>query len=377
MTALQPLLPKAAFQRVPEVAHLCVGGEAPMLHSHQEVLAHFLTLKSNGFVGREHDLMALLAECRERAGQLLGVPAADIAFLNSASEGLSQLVHGLTWAEGDNVVVEDIEFPSSIYHWTGLQDRGVELRVVRHADQPGGFERLAAAVNDHTRVIAVSQVSYLTGRRYDLAALRQLADAHGALLSIDATHAAGVVPVAAEYADILVSSCYKFLLATHGAAIFYRNPARLRNLVPQTLGWHSVEPGHTVAEPTDYILLPTAARFEGGNPPFMALALLNNALATLAKVGIPAIEQHVLALGEQLWPELTARGLTLLTPTDPAKRAANICFACDAGVAVTEALQAQNVLVWGGDGRVRISFHAYNDSSDIDRLLAALDATLK
>ncbi len=373
---IAPLIPKDQFMRVPEVAHLAIGGEAPMLHSHLAAINDFFALKSNGFHGREVEIMAQLQQTRERAGKLLGVAAAEIAFLNSASEGLGQLVNGLCWQTGDNVVVEDIEFPSSLYHWTRFADQGVEVRIVRQDPGPATLDKLAAAVDSRTRVITTSQVSYLTGRRYDLAALRAIADQHDALLSIDATHAAGVVPVQAEYADILVSSCYKFLLATHGAAIFYRNPQRLGDLPPQTVGWHSVAPGHSVANPTAHTLAPTAARYEAGNPPFMALALLNNALATLEDLDIARIEQHVLALGSILWPALAARGLTLLTPQAPADRAANICFAWPDPATLVSRLAAENVLVWGGDGRIRVSFHAYNDSSDIDRLLTALDKLL-
>jgi cysteine desulfurase/selenocysteine lyase len=370
------LISKNAFLRVTEVAHLCAGGETAILRSHSAAVERFFTLKSNGFEGREVGVMGLLQRTRERAGALLGAPAADIAFLSSASEGLGQLAAGLDWQPGDNVVVEDIEFPSGLYPWTRLAEQGVEVRVVRQSGGEASFDGLAAALDDRTRVLATSQVSYLTGRRYDLADLRALADRHGALLSIDATHAAGVVPVAAHYADLLVSSCYKFLLGVHGAAIFYCNPQRLGQFQPQSLGWHSVASHHTVAAPTDYTLGPTAARFEAGNPPFMALAVLENALATLETIGVEQIERHVLALGTVLRAALQERGLTLLTPEDPARRGPNICFSWPDSVGLTAALAEHGVLVWGGDGRVRISFHAYNDEDDVTRLLAALDACL-
>ncbi|HEY8598885.1 MAG TPA: aminotransferase class V-fold PLP-dependent enzyme, partial [Thermomicrobiales bacterium] len=370
------LISKDAFLRVAEVAHLCAGGETAILRSHNAAVERFFALKSDGFDGREVGVMGLLQRTRERASELLGVPPGDIAFLNSASEGLGQLAAGLDWRPGDNVVVEDIEFPSGLYPWTRLAAQGVEVRLVRQEGGEATIDRLAAALDDRTRVLAVSQVSYLTGRRYDLAELRALADRHGALLSVDATHAAGVVPVAAQHADLLVSSCYKFLLGVHGAAILYCNPQRLGNLQPQSLGWHSVASHHTVAAPTDYTLRPTAARFEAGNPPFMALAVLENALETLATIGVERIERHVLALGGLLHSALQARGLTLLTPEDPARRGPNICFSWPDSVGLVAALAAHGILVWGGDGRVRVSFHAYNDEDDVARLLTALDACL-
>jgi cysteine desulfurase/selenocysteine lyase len=319
-------------------------------------------------------VMGILATCRQRAGDLLGVPADDIAFLSSASEGINQLANWLDWQPGDNVVVEDIEFPSGIYPWVRLRDRGVEVRVVRQSGDTPTLERIAASMDSRTRILATSQVSYLTGRRYDLADLAALARQHGSLLSVDATHAAGVVAVAAQHADILVSSCYKFLLAVHGGAIFYRNPARLADLEPLTVGWHSIGGHHSVATPTDFTLNSAAARFEAGNPPFISVAVLENSLRYLAGIGIERIEQHVLALGDLLWHALRDRGFELLTPEDAASRGPNICFAWDNPMQLVDALAERNILIWGGDGRIRISLHAYNDQGDIERLLTGLDA---
>jgi len=194
---------------------------------------------------------------------------------------------------------------------------------------------------------------------------------------VDPTPAAGVVPVPARYADVLVSSCYKYLLGVHGSAIFYCNPARLAGLQPQTIGWHSITGARTITTPTAYELAPDASRFEAGNPPFMALAVLDNALSYLESVGIERIERHVLALGGKLRRALEERGLTLLTPEDPARRGPNICFAWPESAALVHTLAERGVLVWGGDGRIRISFHLYNDDADIERLLAALDAVMK
>ena len=373
-TRIETLVDKADFLTLPEVAHLCAGGETPILRSHSEAVARFFDQKSRGMVGREQGLMGTLASCRTLVGDLLGVPGDDIAFLSSASEGVNQLATWLDWQPGDNVVVEDIEYPSDIYPWVRLRERGVEVRVVRQSGDTPTLERIAAAMDGRTRVLSASQVSYLTGRRYDLADLGALARQHGALLSIDATHAVGVVPVAAQHADILVSSCYKFLLGVHGAAVFYRNPARLAGLEPLTVGWHSIGSRHSVAAPTDYALRPTAARFEAGNPPFMALAVLENALRYLGAIGIERIERHVLDLGAILWRGLRDRGFELLTPEDETHRGPNICFAWDDPATLVAGLAARNVQIWGSDGRIRVSLHAYNDQDDVERLLAGLDA---
>jgi selenocysteine lyase/cysteine desulfurase len=373
-TRIDALVNRADFLLEPGVAHLCAGGETPILRSHTAAVERFFADKSQGQAGRMAGLMGLLERTRTRAGALLGVPADDVAFLGSSTEGINQLVGGVDWQPGDNVVVEDIEFPSDIYLWTRLAARGVEVRVVRQWGGEASLARLADALDARTRVLAVSQVSFLTGRRYELAELAEITHRTNALLSVDATHAAGVVPVEARHADLLVTSCYKFLLAVHGVALCYVNPARLAELAPRMVGWNSSATLGGVADPTTFPMRADARRFEAANPPFMNLAVLENALAYLDHVGVERIEQHVLALGTQLRAALATRGLPLLTPDDPAQRGPNVCFLWPEPEALVARLAEHGVLAWGDSGRIRVSFHAYNDSADIERFLTALDA---
>src|SRR4029450_5113185 len=97
--------------------------------------------------------------------------------------------------------------------------------------------RASAAVDARTRLVLVSQVSFLTGQRLDLARCAELGRGRGAWLAVDATHALGVVPVPGDVCDFVVSSCYKWLLATHGVGIFAYNAERVGELAAATIGW--------------------------------------------------------------------------------------------------------------------------------------------
>src|SRR6185437_12545338 len=136
-------------------------------------------------------------------------------------------------------------------------------------------------VDARTRIVSVSQVSYLTGQRLNMPAVADIAWQAGARLIVDATHALGVVPVDANLCDFLVSSCYKWLLAVHGAGVFVWNRSRVTDLRPASLGWHSVARRGGIGHPTDVILRPDADRFEVGNPSLPSIYVLNNALTRL------------------------------------------------------------------------------------------------
>jgi cysteine desulfurase/selenocysteine lyase len=371
---IHPLIAKSEFVGLDNIAHLAAGGEAPMLKSHQQVFEQFMIDKSRGEKARALEA-DMVETTRGKCGQLFSVNPQDITFLSNASEGINNVAYGLDLQPGDNVVIADIEFPSGILPWTRFESMGVEVRVVRHKHWFIDLDDIAALINDRTRVVTMSHVSMFTGQRIDLEALSRLVRSSNALLLLDATHAAGVVPVDASLADIMVSSCYKWLLGVHGAAVFFVNRERLPDFSPPFLGWNnSVEHGGW-EKPTEFALQPTAHQFQPGNAGFISVYILNNALDHILRTGINTIEQHALNLSGILYKAVEALGYELMTPADDSQRAGNVCFMAQDLENIRQALERQQVYIWGayaGFGRLRISTHLYNDSTDVDRCIAAL-----
>ncbi len=376
---IEALIPKSEFIGLEENAHLCAGGESPMLKSHLQAIEQFMIDKSRGELAR--DLEAEKVEqARGKCANLFSVNAEDITFLSNASEGINNVAYGLDWKAGDNVVIADVEFPSGLLPWTRLERQGVEIRVVKHKNWQTRLDDIAALVDTRTRVVTLSHVSMLTGQRIDLPALSQLVRSSNALLLLDATHAAGVVPVDARLADVMVSSCYKWLLGTHGAAVFYVNRETLPDFEPPFLGWNSVASHGGWEQPTQFTLKPDLHRFQPGNTGFISVYILDNALDHLLDIGIENIEAHALALSGKIRNAVDNLGLELMTPPAAADRAGNVCFLANDLETVRAELERRQVLIWGayaGFGRLRISTHLYNDSDDADRCIDALQQTFK
>jgi selenocysteine lyase/cysteine desulfurase len=367
---MSALIPKTAFIGIEHVAHLATGGEAPVLRANLAAATQFLLDKGDGMPGRER-FFTTANRARAALAVRLGGRPAEIAFLSSASEGLHVASEGIDWRPGDNVVVGQSEFPSVLLAWQRLRPRGVDVRAVGR-EAVVTHDEIAAAVDQRTRAIAVSHVGYLTGARHDLGRLRSVADRVGARLVVDASHALGVVPVDGALCDVVVACCYKWLLAVHGVGVFYVNSRRWPDLAAPWVGWHSTHREDDWRCRTEYRMREDGSRFEAGNPPFLPVYVLDSALRTLASLDPRAVEAHVLALGGILRAGLVKLGLPVLTPEAPEERAGNIVFATDRCMDVERALRAAGVLVWAGDGRVRLSVHAYNDEADVARALAAL-----
>jgi selenocysteine lyase/cysteine desulfurase len=369
------MIGKDQFIGLEHVAHLGTGGEPPVLRSHVGAASQFLFDKGAGMPGR--DRMAAIADRAKGAlaGRLNCRPE-DIAFLNHSAEGIYVAAAGIDWRPGDNVVTAGAEYPSVVHGWRVLAEKGVEVRTFGKEIVPTVAE-LRQAVDRRTRVIAASHVSYLTGMRYDLATLREIADGVGARLVIDASHGLGVVPVDAALCDVVMSCCYKFMLGTHGIGVFCLNGRRWPDLRPPGIGWHSIEHQENWRNQTEGCTLKqTAERFEIGNPSYISAYILDNALTVTAPLAITDIEKHVLALGGELRHGLARLGLPVLTPEAPRERAGNIAFATDRSEALETALRGAGVIAWSGGGRLRLSVHAFNDDADVARALDRLRALL-
>ena len=368
------LIPKSEFIGLEGVAHLAAGGESPMLVTHREAIEQFMRDKARGEFARQLE-SDVVERTRDKCGLLFGVDADDITFLSNASEGINNVAYGLDWREGDNVVVADVEFQSGILPWTKLESRGVEVRIVRNRQWAIQLDDIAAQIDDRTRVVEISHVSMLTGQRISLPEVSALVRSSNALLLLDATHSAGVVPVDASLADVMVSSCYKWLLGVQGVAVFYVNRQRFPNIQPPFLGWNSYARHGGWQSPTEYELKSTAHCFQPGNASFIGVYVLENALDRILDIGVDNIERHALLLSGQAHDAVAELGYQMMTPREDSQRAGNVCFLADNLEALRLQLENHQVFIWGayaGYGRLRISTHVYNDSDDVERCINLL-----
>jgi len=355
------------------VTHLCTGGEAPWLKAQEAVYADFARLKSAGHDGRE-EIYARGERCRGRMGELWRVPSERIAFMPSAAEGMNWLARGLDWQEGDNVVTTNLEFPSVAYAWRDLRARGVEVRLVPHRDWLVHETDLLEVVDERTRVLAVSQVSFYTGQCLNIAQLSDGLQQRNTLFAVDATHAAGVVEVPAGLTDLTVSSSYKWLLATHGVAPMYLSKDAEGQIASTSFGWHNlvVWPPQEAERAPEVEEQPMPERLEPGNPSMLVVMHLDRALEVLLSIGIERISDHARTLSELVSAGVENLGFTVISPQVRLARSGNTCFLVEDAHAMQLRLAEMGILSWGEFGRMRISTHLYNGSADVARLLAAL-----
>ena len=65
--------------------------------------------------------------------------------------------------------------------------------------------------------------------------------------------------------------------------------------------------------------------------------------------------------------------MPVITPDAPEERGGNVCFLAEDAGGLAAKLAAERVLVWGGEGRIRVSPHVHDDRDDLQRFFEALD----
>lgn len=367
---MRALIDKSEFVGLENTTWLYSGAETPTHRGSMAAVEDYMRSRSLGPIGRDRNT-SVENNCKALLAQMMNGRPEDIAFMSNSSEVISMIASSMDWQAGDNLILHTLEFPSGVLPWLKLKEKGIEIRIVEDTNGEVGVDDILRVTDERTRLVMTSHVSYLTGARLDYRSLYRKLKETRTLLLLDVTQSLGVVPVQMYEADFVVCSSYKWLLSTHGAAVFGINRERI-SLVPAYVGWRSVKDMFGPNRFQAFELQDDARRFELGYPSYPTLYSMNFTVQLLLNIGIANIERHVLELGSYLIRGLKELGLEVMTPVQPEKRAGNISVRHEAGEQIAEGLLKEQIYIWGGDGRFRISLHLFNDKDDVDRLLNKL-----
>jgi selenocysteine lyase/cysteine desulfurase len=326
-------------------------------------------------------------EVRHAFARLINAADEEIGLLFSTSEGENVVTEALDLKRGDNVVIDDLAYPSTSIIYKRLEETaGIEVRIVKQRDGGTYVEDFARLVDDNTRLISVAWVSNLNGFRHDMKALADLAHAHGAFLYTDAIQAVGMGPVDVRAAgiDFLCCGGYKWLMAGFGIAPFFVRRELLDRIRPDRVGWRVEQ---QLAD-RRYRAYRTAKKYEFASLSFGEVYQLAAALEYLQQIGLDKIEAHTIALIGQLRAGIAERGFRVFTP--PGTRSSIFSFYVkQTAAAAAKAFEDARIKISIQRGetdepalpdaqtRVRVAVSLFNNAADIQRLLATAETLRK
>ncbi|WP_033294909.1 aminotransferase class V-fold PLP-dependent enzyme [Amycolatopsis jejuensis] len=321
--------------------------------------------------------------------RLLNASPDDIALTDNATRAWQAVFYALRFGPGDRILTAGSEYASNAIAYLQIARRtGARVEVVDN-DASGRLDvaDLRRRIDPKVKLIAVSHVPTQGGLVNPAEEIGAVAREAGIPFLLDACQSAGQLDLDVERigCDALSATGRKYLRGPRGTGFLYVHPRLRERLEPAMLDLHSAR----WTSPAEYVVDPTAKRFEVWERDFAAVLGLGAAVDYALEWGLPAIEARVLTLGATLRSRLSAldgvtvhdagtRKCGLVTfsikgvPADDVKAQLN---ATKVNTSISRATSAQyDFTARHLPDLVRASVHYYNTEDEIDRLIEALPA---
>jgi selenocysteine lyase/cysteine desulfurase len=225
-----------------------------------------------------------------------------------------------------------------------------------------------AAITKRTRIVVASDVLSQDGHRLDLRSLREATDSVGAQLFVDATQSLGALRFDYDriQPDYLVVHGYKWLLAPRGTAFLVVRDSLVRDVRPLAPNVQSsVDGTYFGGVPS---LWPTAARLDT-SPAWLSWIGTRSALALLSELDAQQVEEHCLDLANQFREAAHDLGYQVL---DPHGGSHIVTVEVPNPGKLTASLREHRIRCLTAADGMRVGFHYFNNSDDLEAAVAAL-----
>jgi len=263
---------RAEFPVLERIAYLNAGTNGPLARRTTAAMAAQEQADLEGGRGGPdyfERVLELRDEVRAKLADAVGVAVENLSLATSTTNGCNIVLAGLGLTAEDEIVTTDGEH-FGLLGALAVSPARVRVAKVRELAPEDALHVLLEEVTPRTRLLALSQVCWMSGNRFPAAELKEATDLP---VLVDGAQSAGAVPVDAARLDFYAFSCQKWLCgpdATGGLVV--ADPERLGVMAPSYLSQESHE-----AEGT-FVARPGAARFDPGWTPPPSLAGLGAAL---------------------------------------------------------------------------------------------------
>ena len=311
---------------------------------------------------------------------LIGASAGEVAMVPTVSQAQAMILSSLDFSKGrDTIVMSALDFPSVRYMFDELAPKlGARIVVVPSDDGLSiDEERLCTAIDERTALVAISHVLFRSAFIVDAARVTAHAHKHGALVSLDAYHSVGVVPVDVKAigADFLTGGVLKWLCGGPGGAFLWVSPETSAAVAPAFTGWQAH--ARPFAFEGEMAYADGAWRWLSGTPAIAQLYAGAAGPRIVREAGVAAIRAKSTRQTRRLIELADARGFAVSAPRDDARRGGTVAFDVPHGYEVAQELLARHVIVDYRPGAgIRIAPHFYTSDDELEVAVAVIDEIL-
>ena len=321
------------------------------------------------------DWVGVYEALRAEFAGFIGAEPDEVAVVTSASAGINPIANAVDFSRRRRVVLGEYEFPTMGHIWLAQRPRGAEVHFLNGVGDSLPLEIYERAVDEHTCIVPLTQVSFVNGFRADVAGITRIAHERGALVFLDGYQDCGSRPINVKALDIdfFVTGALKYLLGPPGIAFLYVRRSLIETLTPTLTSWMAQR--DVFAFDTRHLdPAPAARRFESGTPSIPNIYMALAALKFLRQIGMDNVAAQVERLTRAFMAGLKRLGVSSKTPADTVGPLV-VLRSLDAPAMVARLADRGMALSARRDG-VRFAFHVYNTLEDVDFALRAIGENL-
>jgi kynureninase len=364
----------------------------------QEGLTDWAELGVEGHFHAKHPWMPYHRLLREQTAELVGAKPDEVVVMNSLTVNLHLMMVSFyrPTASRHKILVERGAFPSDQYavksqirfHGFNPTSSLIELGPLPGESylRDEEIESVIERSGDEIALVLFGGVNYATGQYYNLEQIVRAGHARGCIVGFDLAHAAGNLPLSlnAWGPDFAVWCSYKYLNGGPGcvAGCFVHERHAKAYDLPRFAGWWGHDEASRFQMGPDFLAMAGAEGWQLSNPPIVSLAALRASMDIFHRAGIERLRaKSVILTGylEFLLRERSSRAFTIITPSEPARRGAQISIRLlNRGRAVCDRLTAEGILCdWREPDILRVApIPLYNSYHDVFRFVQHLKAAL-
>ena len=319
----------------------------------------------------------ILEETRQLAARMLNSKPEEVSLVGPTSLALSLIANGVNFRKSDNILIYFDDYPSNVYPWMALAERGVQVRLlnIRELGQIRAID-VMGQVDENTKLVALASCHFVTGARLDYQGIGKFLRERNILFCLDAIQTLGAFPTTVENVDFLAADAHKWLLGPCAAGLMFVKHDLQERLNPHIYGWHNVRCANYVAA-EEIVFRRDAYRFEAGTHNLLGIVGLHAALEMLLEIGIENIAKELLRKRAFLSTELAAKGYSILGSKNGPEASSGITTFFKPGAdlpALHQKLTDANIVTSlrfdrKGNRYIRLSPHFYNTDAELQRLL--------
>jgi cysteine desulfurase/selenocysteine lyase len=217
------------------------------------------------------------------------------------------------------------------------------------------------------RIVAVSQVQYLSGHCLDIEALGKICRRHNAILLVDGTQSLGAIPFsfAQSDVDIFISSNYKWMNGGFGTGIMMMKTDFIQEHEPRIGGFASF-----LNKNGTWKYAPSIQSYEPGHLNMGGFLVLEQALDFKLKLGLENIYAQNKALLDILVAGLKTNDIAIKGPYSNENRTGILCLS--ETLELTKSLDAHQIVYKARNGSIRLGLHFHNTREDVEVILQAI-----